>query len=107
MTSFAEKAYVSGMIARERPVASGSTHLRQLVAQVSLYRLETDMRSFATLFLLVAMALVLIGADDAARAQQTSDCKLCREYQLACLKNHTRDACNSEYNICLKYCRKK
>jgi hypothetical protein len=65
------------------------------------------MRSFAKIFLLVAMALVLMSADDAARAQQTSDCKLCREYQLACLKNHTRDACNSEYNICLKYCRKK
>ena len=43
----------------------------------------------------------------AARAQQTNDCKQCREYQLACVKNHTRDACNNEYVICLKYCRKK
>jgi hypothetical protein len=42
-----------------------------------------------------------------ARAQQTNDCKLCREYQQACLKNHTREACNNEYDICMKYCRKK
>jgi hypothetical protein len=42
-----------------------------------------------------------------ARAQQTNDCKLCREYQQACVKNHTRDACNNEYSICMKYCRKK
>jgi hypothetical protein len=54
-----------------------------------------------------------VGADcffereNAARAQQTNDCKLCREYQQACLKNHTPDACNNEFNICLKYCRKK
>jgi hypothetical protein len=43
----------------------------------------------------------------AARARQTNDCKLCREYQQACVKNHTRDACNNEYSICMKYCRKK
>jgi hypothetical protein len=43
----------------------------------------------------------------AACAQQTNDCKSCREYQQACLKNHTRDACNNEYTICMKYCKKK
>jgi hypothetical protein len=51
--------------------------------------------------------IIALSADNAARAQQTGDCKLCREYQQACLKNHTRDACNNEYDICMKYCRKK
>jgi hypothetical protein len=61
------------------------------------------MRPIAILSALV----VSINVNTAVRAQQTKDCKLCREYQLACLKNHTRDACSNEYNICIKYCGKK
>jgi hypothetical protein len=61
------------------------------------------MRAIAILSVLV----VSFNASTAARAQQTKDCKSCREYQQACLKNHTRDACNSEYSICMKYCGKK
>jgi hypothetical protein len=56
----------------------------------------------------IASALALcLSAFTPARAQQTNDCKSCREYQQACLKNHTRDACNNEYSICMKYCKKK
>jgi hypothetical protein len=56
--------------------------------------------------LLVAL-VVSFTTSTLAQAQQTNDCRSCREYQQACLKNHTRDACNNEYNICMKYCRKK
>ena len=56
---------------------------------------------------ILSMLVVSFGANTAARAQQTKDCKLGREYQQACLKNHTRDACNNEYSICMKYCGKK
>ncbi len=58
----------------------------------------------------IAILLVLVvffNTNAEAQAQQTKDCKLCREYQQACLKNHTRDACNNEYSICMKYCGKK
>jgi hypothetical protein len=58
----------------------------------------------------IALLLVLgvsFSTNTAARAQQTNDCKSCRVYQQACLKNHTPDACNNEYSICMKYCRKK
>jgi hypothetical protein len=58
----------------------------------------------------IAIPLVLVGSLNTsitAQAQQTKDCKACREYQQACLKNHTREACNSEYTICMKYCGKK
>jgi hypothetical protein len=51
--------------------------------------------------------IVSLSANNAARAQQTNDCKLCREYQQACLKNNTADACNTEFTISQKYCRKK
>ena len=64
---------------------------------------EMVMRPIAILSVLA----VSLGVNTSARAQQTKDCKLCREYQQACLKNHTRDACNNEYNICMKYCGKK
>ena len=53
------------------------------------------MRAIAILLALV----VSFNANTAARAQQTDDCKLCREYQQACLKNHTRDACNNEHEV--------
>ena len=56
---------------------------------------------------ILSMLVVSFGANTTARAQQTKDCKLGREYQQACLKNHTRDACNNEYSICMKYCGKK
>jgi hypothetical protein len=56
---------------------------------------------------ILSVLIFSLSANNAAQSQQTSDCKLCREYQQACLKNHTREACNSEYDICMKYCRKK
>jgi hypothetical protein len=55
----------------------------------------------------VIVLFLSFNTSTAARAQQTNDCKLFREYQQACVKNHTRDACNNEYSICMKYCRKK
>jgi hypothetical protein len=56
---------------------------------------------------ILSVLIFSLSAGHTARAQQTKDCKACREYQQACLKNHTPDACNSEYNICMKYCGKK
>jgi len=47
------------------------------------------------------------GPNSAARAEQSNDCKLCRELLQACLKNHSRTACNTEYTICMNHCRKK
>jgi hypothetical protein len=55
--------------------------------------------------LLVLFASCSLNAD--ASAQQTNECKLCREVQQACLKNHSKDACNHEYAICMNHCRKK
>jgi hypothetical protein len=56
---------------------------------------------------ILSVLAISVSISTAARAQQTNDCKLCRVYQQACLKNHTPDACNNEYSICMKYCRKK
>ncbi len=86
---FCSAGAAGGVESGEEPVAS--------------YSEEMVMRGIAILLVLV----VSLSTNTAARAQQTKDCKLCREYQQACLKNHTRDACNNEYSICMKYCGKK
>lgn len=42
-----------------------------------------------------------------ARAQQSNDCKACREFLQACLKAHSSGACNTDYTICMNHCKKK
>jgi len=61
------------------------------------------MRTVASLLLLIAVCSV----GTVAAAQQSNQCKLCREVQQACLKNHSKDACNHEYTVCMNHCRKK
>ncbi len=34
-------------------------------------------------------------------------CKACRDFQRACLKAHSKAACQTDYDICLKHCREK
>jgi hypothetical protein len=57
----------------------------------------------------IAIGLVLLvgGADHTARAEQSSDCKLCRDQQRACAKNHSQAACSTEYEICMRHCRRR
>ena len=55
----------------------------------------------------IAILLVLLtacGLNTAAQAQP--DCKLCRESLQACLKSHSKAACNTEYSICINHCGK-
>jgi hypothetical protein len=54
------------------------------------------------------MLLVLIwvsGGIGAARAEQPS-CKLCAEQRAACMKNYAGPACKTEYQMCIKSCKK-
>ena len=61
------------------------------------------MRTFAILLVLLGHCFVL----NAAPAAQSDDCKLCREDHKACVKNHSQAACKTEYDICMKHCRRK
>jgi hypothetical protein len=49
-----------------------------------------------------ALAGLLANAD-AARAQT---CKVCTEQRAACVKNYAGPACKTEYQMCLKACKK-
>jgi len=49
-----------------------------------------------------------MGALGAAQAAISESCtKDCRDYQQACLKAHSQAACKTDYDICIKACRKK
>jgi hypothetical protein len=60
------------------------------------------MRAIAIVAVLAAFA-----AAEPARAQQANSCKTCGDAQRACVKNHSRAACATEYEICMKHCRAK
>ena len=60
------------------------------------------MRVFALVTLLAAFA-----AAGPVRAEPTNNCKTCGDAQRACVKNHSRAACTTEYEICMKHCRAK
>ena len=57
----------------------------------------------------IAMVVVLValGAAESGGAQAANNCKMCADAQRACVKNHSRAACTTEYDICMKHCRAK
>lgn len=61
------------------------------------------MRAFAFVFLVM---LGLGGSNETAQAQSNS-CKQCADQQRACMKNYAGPTCKTEYQICMKSCRKK
>jgi hypothetical protein len=67
------------------------------------HREETSMRTLAVTLLMLAG---LCSTDNAARARQSS-CKICDDQQRACAKNYAAPTCKSEYQMCMKSCRKK
>ncbi len=53
--------------------------------------------------------VVLLGcvvAYTAARAQPAIDCKSCPAERKICRQAHSQQACDSEYAMCMKHCRK-
>jgi hypothetical protein len=42
-----------------------------------------------------------------ARAETTNPCKECRDQQQACAKNYSAKTCKTEYDICMKSCKRK
>jgi hypothetical protein len=59
----------------------------------------------------VVILLVMFGCAgslDAAQAGGSDSCtKDCRDFREACVKAHSQAACKTDYDICMKACRKK
>ena len=56
-----------------------------------------------TMFILL---LAVAAAYTPAQAQQTIDCKSCAPERKICRQAHSQQACDSEYAMCLKHCKK-
>ncbi|MGA7013010.1 MAG: hypothetical protein WBZ16_11800, partial [Pseudolabrys sp.] len=58
--------------------------------------------------IIAAVVLILFGGVGSAQAAGSDSCsKDCRDYHRACLKAHSQEACKTDYDICVKACRKK
>ena len=62
------------------------------------------MRSTAVIMLVL---LGLVAVDTTARAAPADACKQCRDHQRACMSNYPGPTCKTEYDRCMKSCRKK
>src|SRR5262245_8166466 len=59
-----------------------------------------------TIATIIVVLLSVCSITAAARAQQSSSCKQCRDQQQACVKNYSGKTCKTEYDICMKSCQK-
>ena len=57
------------------------------------------------LIVLLSMAACTAAGVAPASAEQTS-CKVCADQQKACMKNYAGPTCKSEYQMCMKSCKK-
>ena len=56
--------------------------------------------------MLVPVLLGFLLAYTPARAETVIDCKSCPAERKICRQAHSQQACDSEYAMCMKYCRK-
>jgi hypothetical protein len=62
------------------------------------------MRIFA---ITVLALLTLWSTHSTVQAQKSDACKDCRDQQRACTSNYSAKTCKTEYDICMKACRRK
>ena len=63
-------------------------------------REELRMKNIVSVLFVLA---ILVASD---RAVQAESCKVCAEQRAACMKNYAGPACKTEYQMCLKACKK-
>lgn len=57
--------------------------------------------------IVVLLALLWLGcANNFASAQGSNSCKACSDQQRACMKNYAGPTCKTEFQICMKSCKK-
>jgi hypothetical protein len=54
----------------------------------------------------IILLLGVFAAYTAAQAQPAIDCKSCAPERKVCRQAHSQQACDSEYSMCMKHCRK-
>ena len=56
--------------------------------------------------MLIFLLLAMVAAYGPAQAQSTIDCKSCAPERKICRQAHSQQACDGEYAMCMKYCKK-
>jgi hypothetical protein len=51
--------------------------------------------------------LIACGTTDAVRAEASDACKQCGEFRKRCMANYPGPTCKTDYDICMKSCRRK
>ena len=62
---------------------------------------------FSRFITVIVVLLSFSSMTTAARAETTNPCKECRDQQQACAKNYSAKTCKTEYDICMKSCKRK
>jgi hypothetical protein len=71
-------------------------------------QIQSRKKAVMRIFLVTVVALLAFSTlHSIALAQQSDDCKLCREDYRLCKQAHSEAACRTNYDICMKHCRKK
>ncbi len=60
-----------------------------------------------TVALILISLLYSLSASTYANAQQQNACKQCSDQQKACSSSYPVKTCKTEYDICIKHCKKK
>jgi hypothetical protein len=55
---------------------------------------------------IVGLLLLFTGWMTADSVRAADSCKECRDFQRACLAAHSKEACKTDYDICMKHCKK-
>ena len=56
--------------------------------------------------MLIVLSLAVLAVYTPASAGQTIDCKSCPAERRICRQAHSQQACDSEYAMCVKHCKK-
>jgi len=87
---------------RVRPIAPTPASPRNHDARVEPQPKESEMR------IVIILALILANSETVfAQGSASNPCKVCSDQQAACMKNYAGPTCKTEYQICMKSCRKK
>ena len=62
------------------------------------------MRAFAVLMLVL---IGISGTGNSLRAEPANNCKSCGDFRKRCMTNYPGPTCKTDYDICMKGCRKK
>jgi hypothetical protein len=55
----------------------------------------------------IAFLVLLAYVGGVAPTRAADSCKECRDFQRACLTAHSKAACKTDYDICIKHCKEK